>query len=95
MTLAARSDRRGPSPIDLGGAFIRRTDFSNANLEAANLSGADCTNVNFRGANLLGAILDGTILKGADLTDVGNLTQSPIERAIIDERTILPSALAE
>src|ERR1019366_3704241 len=100
MSPAVETRKREAFKIDLGGAFIRRTDLSGANLEGANLSGADCTNVNFRGANLHDAILDdaildGAILKGADLTDVRNLTRSQIARAIIDERTLLPSHLAE
>lgn len=95
MTAAVRTEKRETFKIDLSGAFIRRTDLSNANLEAANLSGADCTNVNFRGANMHNAILDGTILKGADLTGVRNLTHAQIARAIIDDQTILPAELAK
>ncbi|MGD9658844.1 MAG: pentapeptide repeat-containing protein [Methylocystis sp.] len=94
MTAAVRSERRETFKIDLSGAFIRRTDLSNANLKGADLSGADCANVNFRGANLQDAILDGTNLKGADLTGARNLTRAQIERAIIDDQTILPSDLA-
>jgi uncharacterized protein YjbI with pentapeptide repeats len=95
MSPAVETRKREAFKIDLGAAFIRRTDLSGANLEGANLSGADCMNVNFRSANLHDAILDGAILKGADLTDVRNLTRSQIARAIIDERTLLPSHLAE
>jgi uncharacterized protein YjbI with pentapeptide repeats len=95
MTAAVRTEKRETFKIDLSGAFIRRTDLSNANLKGANLSGADCANVNFRGANLQDAILDGTNLKGADLTGARNLTRSQLKRAIIDDRTILPSDLAE
>ncbi|KAF0121556.1 MAG: pentapeptide repeat-containing protein [Methylocystaceae bacterium] len=95
MAAAIRTEQREAFKIDLSGAFIRRTDLSNANLKGANLSDADCTNVNFRGANLQNAILDGTILRGADLTGVRNLTRSQIARAIIDDRTILPSELPE
>ncbi|MBM3551448.1 MAG: hypothetical protein FJX45_06680 [Alphaproteobacteria bacterium] len=94
MTAAVRTEKRETFKIDLSGAFIRRTDLSGANLEGANLSRADCTNVNFRGANMRDANLDGAILKGADLTDVRNLTRKQIERAVIDDRTILPSGLA-
>lgn len=95
MTAAVRTEKRETFKIDLSGAFIRRTDLSGANLEGANLSRADCTNVNFRGANMRDANLDGAILKGADLTGVRNLTRSQLERAIIDDRTILPAELAE
>ena len=78
------------TPIDLRGAFIRRTDLSFANLEGANLSFADCTNAVFRGANFKDAILEKTILKGADLSEAKNLTPKPIEAAVLDERTVLP-----
>ncbi|BBU61537.1 hypothetical protein MSC49_14720 [Methylosinus sp. C49] len=94
MTQAARHGK-GQFKIDLAGAFIRRTDLSNANLEGADLSRADCANAIFRGANMKDAVLDGTVLKGADLTGARNLTKAQIARAIVDERTILPSDLAD
>lgn len=79
--------------LDISGAFIRRTDLSNANLARANLSGADCTGVSFRGANFKDAKLDGTILVGADLTGAKNLTVDQVRSAIFDESTILPDYL--
>jgi uncharacterized protein YjbI with pentapeptide repeats len=85
--------RQAGFELDLQGAFIRRTDLSNANLERANLTGADCSNVIFRGANFKDAILDGTILKGADLTGARNLTRAQIAKAIVDESTVLRSCL--
>lgn len=92
MTFVAELPKRA-FKLDLSGAFIRRTDLSNANLEGANLSGADCSNVSFRGANMLDANLDGAILRGADLSEARNLTRQQIERAIVDELTILPTYL--
>tara|TARA_R110002110_G_scaffold209163_1_gene421527 strand:- start:175 stop:438 length:264 start_codon:yes stop_codon:yes gene_type:complete len=80
--------------LNLQGAFIRRTDLSNANLEDANFSGADCTNAIFRGANFKNTILEGTILKGADLRDAINLTKEQIDTAIIDKKTLLPNYLS-
>ncbi len=80
--------------LNLQGAFIRRTDLSNANLEDANFSGADCTNAIFRGANFKNTILEGTILKGADLREAINLTKEQIDTAIIDEKTLLPDYLS-
>lgn len=62
-------------------------------MVGANLSKADCTNAIFRGADFKDAILDGTILKGADLSGALNLTREQIERAIIDENTVLPERL--
>ena len=81
--------------LDVHGAYLRRTDLSNANLGGANLSGADLTDAILRGANLKNAILKGTILRGADLTDAKNLTRAQIETAIIDDRTRLPALVAD
>jgi len=77
--------------LDVRGAFLRRTDLSNANLERANLAGADFSNAILRGANLKDANLNGTVLKGADLTDAQNLTFSQLAEAIVDETTTLPA----
>jgi uncharacterized protein YjbI with pentapeptide repeats len=84
---------RSVRALDLHGAFIRRTDLSNASLVGANLSYADCSNAIFRGADLKDAILKGTILRGADLTDVRNLTREQLAEAVIDENTKLPAYL--
>jgi uncharacterized protein YjbI with pentapeptide repeats len=81
--------------LDVHGAYLRRTDLSNANLEGANLSGANFTDAILRGANLKNAILRGTILRGADLTDAKSLTRAQIETAIIDDRTRLPALAAD
>ena len=80
--------------LDLQGAFLRRTDFSRANLTGANLSHADFTNAIFRGADFKDAILDGTILRGADLTNVKNLTSLQLEKAVLDETTKLPEGFS-
>jgi uncharacterized protein YjbI with pentapeptide repeats len=77
-------------PLDIHGAFIRRTDLSGTSLRGANLSGADATNASFRNVDFDGALLRGTILRGADLSDAKNLTVEQLSTAIIDDRTILP-----
>jgi uncharacterized protein YjbI with pentapeptide repeats len=82
-----------PMALDLRGAFARRTDFSDANLQDANLSGADFTKAILRGADLKNANLRGTILKGADLRDVKNLTRGQVAEAAIDNETLLPHGL--
>jgi uncharacterized protein YjbI with pentapeptide repeats len=81
--------------LDVRGAYLRRTDLSNANLEGANLSGANFTDAVLRGANLKNAIMTGTILRGADLTDVRNLTRTQLEAAIVDDRTKLPKIVSD
>ena len=81
--------------LDVHGAYLRRTDLSNANLEGANLSGANFTDAILRGANLKNATLKGTILRGADLTDAKNLTRAQLETAIVDDRTRLPTLVAD
>jgi uncharacterized protein YjbI with pentapeptide repeats len=77
--------------LDLHGAFVRRTNLSNANLKRANLSGADASGAIFRGADFEHARLAGTVLKGADLTGAKNLTEEQLVSAIIDEHTVLPN----
>jgi uncharacterized protein YjbI with pentapeptide repeats len=90
-----RLEKTEPRPlrIDLSRTFIRRTDLGDANLEGANLSYADCQNTLFRRVNFKNANLEGTILRGADLSDALNLTREQLNRAIIDEATILPAYL--
>jgi uncharacterized protein YjbI with pentapeptide repeats len=80
--------------LDVHGAFLRRTDLSNASLRAANLTDADFSNAILRGADLKDAILDGTVLKGADLTGARNLTVSQLRKAILDETTKLPDGFS-
>lgn len=89
------SEEKTAFKLDVHGAYLRRTDLSNANLEGANLSGANLTDAILRGANLRNAILTGTILSGADLTDAKNLTRAQLETAIIDDRTKLPELAAD
>ncbi len=93
MTIAEKARSRPRPHLDLSRTFIRRTDLSGASLVGANLSYADCTNAIFRGADFKDANLEGTILKGADLSGALNLTRAQIQRAIIDERTLLPDGL--
>jgi uncharacterized protein YjbI with pentapeptide repeats len=77
--------------LDIHGAFVRRIDLSGASLRNANLAGADASNAVFRDADFEGAHLTGTILRGADLTGAKNLTIEQLSKAIIDDRTVLPS----
>ena len=92
MNSLEKTEQR-PLRIDLSRTFIRRTDLSNANLEGTNLRYADCQNAIFRRVNFKNANLEGTILRGADLSDALNLTREQLNRAIIDETTILPAYL--
>jgi uncharacterized protein YjbI with pentapeptide repeats len=80
--------------LDVHGAFLRRTDLSNALLRGANLTRTDFTGAILRGADLQGAVMQGTILRGADLTDAKNLTLDQLRQAVIDETTLLPSYLS-
>ena len=91
MTVAARR----PYPaLDLHGAFLRRTDLTDAVLVRANLAGADLSNADLRGADLDEAVLTGTVLNGADLRGAKKLTEAQVRQAIIDEGTRLPELLA-
>ncbi|QBK30699.1 pentapeptide repeat-containing protein [Roseitalea porphyridii] len=78
-------------PLDLSGAFLRRTSLSGAILKNANFAGADFQNARFVGSDFEGADLTGTNLVGADLTGAKNLTADQLRRAIIDETTRLPT----
>ncbi len=86
---------------NLGAANLARANLARANLTIAKLSGADLTETNLNGADLSGADLSGADLSGADLggaylrganlTDAIGLVKEQLARAIIDERTILPT----
>jgi uncharacterized protein YjbI with pentapeptide repeats len=92
MNSLEKTEQR-PLRIDLSRTFIRRTDLSDANLEGANLSYADCQHAIFRRVNFKNANLEGTNFKAADLSDARNLTREQLDKAIIDETTILPAYL--
>ena len=90
--------------LNLEGAWLPKSDWSNSiltkarfsrtNLSGANLSGAVLKDAILCGANLALANFDGADLRGADLTGALNLTKAQIDSAIIDETTKLPSDLA-
>lgn len=77
-------------PLNLTGAFIRRTDLTNAVLVGANLTRADLTRAIARNADFKDARLEKTILRGTDLTGARNLTVRQLAHAVIDEETKLP-----
>jgi len=81
-------------PLDIRGAFVRRTDLSYASLRNANLSDADASGAFFRGADFAGANLTGTVLIGADLTDAKNLTIEQLRSAVTSESTKLPAYIS-
>ncbi|WP_430913267.1 pentapeptide repeat-containing protein [Methylobacterium sp. sgz302541] len=76
--------------LNVRGAYIRRTDFSNTNLADADLSHADASGASFRNSNFKNARLIETILRGSDLSGAKNLTIDQLSSAIIDDKTILP-----
>ena len=83
---------------DLHGAWVGRASLEQANLEGAMLVGAEFPGTSFRGASLRSAYFGGVALvdadlSGADLGEVRNLTQTQLEAATVDERTILPPEL--
>lgn len=78
-------------PLNLSGAFIRRTTLDRASLVNANLTKADLTGASLRNANMEGAQLKKAILRGADFTGAKNLTLDQLAEAIIDEATKLPT----
>lgn len=81
-------------PLDIRGAFVRRTDLSGASLRGPNLANADASGAIFRGADFAGANLSGTRLIGADLTGATNLTIEQLRSAITVRTTKLPTYLS-
>lgn len=90
MTAIAKIQSNTNLPLNLRGAFIRRTQLNNASLIDADLTKADLTGATMRGANLKGAKLRKTRLDGADLTGVSNLTLDQLAEASINNETKLP-----
>lgn len=81
-------------PLDISGAFVRRTNLSGTSLRHANLANADASGAVFRGADFAGANLAGTRLIGADLTGAKNLTIEQLRGAITDQTTKLPDYIS-
>lgn len=81
------------------GAALRGANFSEANLSNANLIGADLRDSRFQGTDLEGADLSGANLSGADLsgaslfgtsfTQHDSTSNSTINPAIFDDKTIV------
>lgn len=90
MRLELPPAARKPHRIRLQNVFLRRTDWTGADLTEANFAGSDFKNANFTDADFARANLDGTILVGADLTGARNLTVDQLSRAVLDETTRLP-----
>ena len=86
-----RAESRKRPILNLEGAFIRRTNLSDADLSGANLSRVDASGALFRNSDFRGARLIGTILRGADLTGARNLTLAQLAEAVIDDQTQLPA----
>ena len=81
-------------PLDIRGAFVRRTNLSGTSLRGANLANADASGAIFQGSDFAGANLTGTRLVGADLTGAKNLTIEQLRSAITDRTTKLPTYLS-
>lgn len=90
MTAVAKIQSSENLPLDLSGAFIRRTHLDRAVLVNANLTKADLTGASVRDADLKNAKLKKTILDDADLTGAKNLTLDQLSEAIINDGTRLP-----
>ncbi len=78
-----------PLRIDLSRTFIRRTGFTYADVEGANLSIADCRRAIFRPVNYKNANLERTNLRGAELLEARTLTRARLANGLIDETTAL------
>ena len=83
---------------DLSQAILRNLDLSEVNLieatlNRANLAGANLIRANLRGAKLLGADLSDAVLDGAKLEGVKYLTREQLDKAMTNDKTILPDYL--
>lgn len=93
---------------DLTASVMDGTNFSNTDLSVAEAYGGRFTRANFSGADLTdsswvgaylgyadftGAQLDGAVLAGANLEGAHGLTQSQLNRACGDAKTVLPAGL--
>jgi hypothetical protein len=98
--LRLEADRRGHHSrctdlhgVDIRGADLRGADLRGADLFGAVLSGADLSGADLRWADLMGADLGRANLAGADLSAAIFLTQSQLELADGNARTILSGPL--
>ncbi|MDM7889204.1 pentapeptide repeat-containing protein [Curtobacterium sp. RHCJP20] len=82
-----------PLPEDLAGRDLRRAVRRGSSLRNAVLIGSDLRGTDLSGVELLGADLRGARLAGADLSGALLLTQSQVNAADGDERTLLPTWL--
>lgn len=87
------SDDLHPS-ADLVGRDLRSTRLCGADLRGAYLIAADLRRGDLAGVDLLGADLRDARLEGADLSKALFLTQSQVDAAQGDGRTMLPAALS-
>jgi uncharacterized protein YjbI with pentapeptide repeats len=81
------------SGADLSGADLRKADLSGAVLSEADLSGADLSEADLSGADLSEADLSEADLRRADLSEAKNLTQTQLNKACGNEKTIIPRGL--
>lgn len=78
---------------NLSNANLEGANLSNADLSVANLSKADLWHANLFRTDLSNAKLSDTNLEGVDLRMAKGLTKSQVEKAITDEKTLLPADL--
>ena len=79
----------------LKNANLKKADLSGANLRGANLRWANLEQANLKKTNLVRADLQGTNLekadlRGANLKMAAGLTPEQIEKALIDDTTVIP-----
>ncbi len=84
--------------VHLEGALLTEAHLEGADLTKAHLEGADLTKAHLEGAHLTEAHLEDvylrdTHLEGADLSNIHDLTQGQLEKAMGNHETILPAGL--
>lgn len=74
----------------LTNAVLTGADLSSANLRGADLTRARLRDVTLTNADLTGAILADADLRGVNLSEATGLSSTALERAIVDDGTLLP-----
>ncbi|MFH8435709.1 pentapeptide repeat-containing protein [Streptomyces sp. NPDC018007] len=91
---APRPKKRHRPGADLIGARLRGADLRGADLRGAYLIAADLTGADLRLADLIGADFRDADLSGADLAGSLFLTQTQVNAAKGDAKTVLPPSLS-
>ena len=89
----ARFDGARMMYVRFNNSTLLGAQFVGADLEKADLSGASLWFADLSRADLAGTILEGARLQASKLSAVRNLTQEQLQKAELDEDTVLPDGI--